>query len=128
MLMGSFYIGFLMAQLSLQFCMVCLAISSSNLTDHLALLAFKSAINVDPNNVLATNWTENSHFCDWYGVTCSLRRQRVTALHLPSMGLGGTISPHIRNLSFLTNLTLASNNFHGDLPHELSRLRLVSKW
>lgn len=116
-----------MAQIPVQFFMVCLAISPSNLTDHLALLGFKSAINVDPNNVLATNWTENSHFCEWYGVTCSPRRQRVTALRLPYMGLGGTISPHIGNLSFLTNLSLTTNNFQGDLPHELSRLRRLKR-
>ncbi|KAB1221209.1 hypothetical protein CJ030_MR2G020393 [Morella rubra] len=38
------------------------------------------------------------------------------------MGLKGTISPHIGNLSFLVALRLNNNSFFGSLPHEISRL------
>ncbi|XP_059635982.1 receptor kinase-like protein Xa21 [Cornus florida] len=108
-------------------CMVCVALSSSssnNVTDQMALLAFKSAIKLDPDNVLGSNWTEKSNLCEWVGVTCSRRhRQRVAALVLNGSGLHGTISPHVGNLSFLARLDLRTNNFHGHLVQEISLLR-----
>ncbi|XP_059644875.1 probable LRR receptor-like serine/threonine-protein kinase At3g47570 [Cornus florida] len=108
----------------LQSCAVCRAMFSSNYTDESALLAFKSAITLDPYNLLVSNWTEKTNFCDWVGVSCSRRhRQRVTALELPDFGLHGTISPRVGNLSFLKKLHLGGNNFRGQLIHEISHLR-----
>ena len=100
----------------------CLAISSSNVTDLSALLAFKSEIKLDPNNILGSNWTEAENFCNWVGVSCSSRRQRVTLLSLGHMGLQGTISPYVGNLSFLVGLDLRNNSFHGHLIPEISHL------
>ncbi|XP_059669568.1 probable LRR receptor-like serine/threonine-protein kinase At3g47570 [Cornus florida] len=106
--------------------MVSLAFLSSNYTDQIALLAFKSAIKSDPKNVLGSNWTEKANFCEWVGVSCSQRRQRVTALNLGGSQLDGTISPHIGNLSFLTELQLSYNHLHGHVVHELSQLRRLT--
>ncbi|CAL5421512.1 unnamed protein product [Camellia sinensis] len=103
-------------------CMVDLAICSSNFTDQLALLSFKSSIKNDPNNVLS-NWTKETNFCGWPGVLCSRRRQRVTGLLLGDMGLEGTISPHVGNLSFLQLLDLSNNSFYGHLTDEIGHLR-----
>ncbi|KAL7224643.1 hypothetical protein ACSBR1_026004 [Camellia fascicularis] len=102
-------------------CMVDLAICSSNFTDQLALLSFKSSIKNDPNNV-TSNWTKETNFCGWAGVICSRRRQRVTSLHLRNMGLEGTISPHVGNLSFLQLLDLGNNSFYGHLTDEIGHL------
>ncbi|KAL7241978.1 hypothetical protein ACSBR1_014536 [Camellia fascicularis] len=38
------------------------------------------------------------------------------------MGIGGTIPPHIGNLSFLSYFNITTNTFHGHLPGELGRL------
>jgi LRR receptor-like serine/threonine-protein kinase FLS2 len=113
----------LLGFLSMQSCMFQLAQSSTNFTDRSALIAFNSKITSDPNttHVLAGNWSTATNFCDWIGVSCSRRRQRVTALNLSYMGLQGTISPHIGNLSFLLSLDLSNNSFFGSLPHEISR-------
>ena len=100
--------------------------SSSNFTDLSALLAFKSEIKTDTNNVLGSNWTETESFCNWVGVSCSRRRQRVTALNLTDMGLQGTISPFVGNLSFLVMLDLSNNSFHGHLIPEIGHLRRLS--
>ncbi|KAM5555360.1 hypothetical protein ABKV19_023324 [Rosa sericea] len=103
-----------------------------NETDRLALLAIKAQIQHDPNRV-TSSWNETLHFCLWHGVTCSRRhRQRVTKLDLGSLALGGSISPHIGNLSFLRELDLKNNNFTHQIPpqighlHRLQVLRLLN--
>ncbi|KAK2999160.1 hypothetical protein RJ639_024053 [Escallonia herrerae] len=113
----------ILGALVLHSCMLCLAISTSNFTDQSALLAFKSEIKLSSTHVLVKNWTVNSNFCDWLGVSCSRRRQRVTVLRLRGLGLQGTISPHIGNLSFLVRLDLRNNSFRGHLTQEIGHLR-----
>ncbi|XP_074325660.1 LRR receptor-like serine/threonine-protein kinase EFR [Apium graveolens] len=94
---------------------------SSNDTDHQALLSFKDSVKDDPLGAL-DSWNNSIHFCEWHGVTCSRRRQRVTALNLSSQHLVGTLSPHIGNLSFLRLFYLYENNFGGSIPNEIGRL------
>ncbi|MCI19977.1 kinase-like protein, partial [Trifolium medium] len=74
-------------------------IALGNDTDQLSLLSFKEAV-VDPFHIL-TYWNSSTNFCNWHGVTCSLRHQRVTALNLQGYGLQGFIPPEIGNLTFL---------------------------
>ncbi|KAK7834122.1 lrr receptor-like serine/threonine-protein kinase efr [Quercus suber] len=112
-------IHLLLAFLLVHSCVLQLSQSASNFTDQSALIAFNSKIN---NAHSAGNWSTTTNFCNWIGVTCSLRRQRVTALNLSYLGLQGTISPHVGNLSFLVSLDLSNNSFYGFLPHEISRL------
>ncbi|XP_061996017.1 probable LRR receptor-like serine/threonine-protein kinase At3g47570 isoform X2 [Rosa rugosa] len=93
-----------------------------NETDRLALLAIKAQIQHDPNQV-TSSWNETLHFCLWHGVTCSRRhRQRVTKLELGSQALGGSISPHIGNLSFLRVLILENNSFTHQIPPQIGNL------
>ncbi|XP_059454593.1 putative leucine-rich repeat receptor-like serine/threonine-protein kinase At2g24130 [Corylus avellana] len=113
----------LLGLLLVQSCMLELAQSSTNLTDQSALIAFNSKITSGSNEtVLAGNWSTTTNFCNWIGISCSRRRQRVTALNLSHVGLQGTISPYIGNLSFLVSLDLSNNSFSGSLPHEIGRL------
>ncbi|ERN05999.1 hypothetical protein AMTR_s00143p00086680 [Amborella trichopoda] len=93
----------------------------NNLTDQQALLSFKDPVTLDPYNVLG-NWNTSMNFCNWTGVSCSKRRQRVTYLNLASTGLQGMLTPHIGNRSFLQVLTLRNNSFHGSIPPEIGRL------
>ncbi|XP_017247023.2 probable LRR receptor-like serine/threonine-protein kinase At3g47570 [Daucus carota subsp. sativus] len=96
--------------------------SPSNDTDQEALLSFKASITDDPLRVLAS-WNNSIHFCHWTGVTCSHKRQRVTSLRLTLKHLVvGTLSPYIGNLSFLREIYLYGNNFHGSVPNEVGRL------
>ena len=96
----------------------------------LNLLAFKSSITLDPDLML-NNWStsSSSSLCNWVGVTCDLRHGRVEALNLSNMDLVRTIPQHVGNLSFLVELDLKGNSFHGQLPQklfQLHRLRLLN--
>ncbi|KAK4373607.1 hypothetical protein RND71_008991 [Anisodus tanguticus] len=104
-----------------------ISFASSNETDQEALLAFQNLI-TSPSQFLADNWTKNTSFCSWFGITCSSKRQRVVALALPNLQLQGTISPSLANLSFLSVLNLGNNSFHGGIPYvlgHLPRLRVI---
>ena len=92
-----------------------------NQTDQLSLLEFKKAISLDPQQALAS-WNDSNHFCNWQGVTCRTRTNRVTNLDLGNRGLVGQISPSLGNLTFLKHLSLATNRFSGQIPASLGQL------
>ncbi|PHT61930.1 hypothetical protein T459_34243 [Capsicum annuum] len=91
-------------------------------TDQLALLSLKSQIISDPFRFLDKSWSPVRSVCQWIGVTCGSRRQRVKSLNLSNMALTGKIPREFGNLSFLVSLDLRSNNFHGHLPQEMAHL------
>ncbi|GFQ02513.1 probable LRR receptor-like serine/threonine-protein kinase at3g47570 [Phtheirospermum japonicum] len=90
-------------------------------TDRLSLLSFKQSITDDPFQTL-TSWNDSTPLCQWRGITCSSRRARVTTLTLPSLKLGGTLSPSIANLTFLKIIDLRENNFRGHIPSDMGCL------
>ncbi|KAG8656249.1 probable LRR receptor-like serine/threonine-protein kinase At3g47570 [Manihot esculenta] len=96
--------------------------ASGNETDKLALLKFKEAISASDPNQLLDSWNDSLPFCNWFGITCSRRHQRVKSLDLEGQNLFGTISPYIGNLSFLRDINLQNNSFHGEIPQEVGRL------
>ncbi|KAL2490822.1 LRR receptor-like serine/threonine-protein kinase EFR [Abeliophyllum distichum] len=102
------------------FIYVVTSINSS--TDEYALLAFKYQITSDPNKILSKNWSQGTSFCNWIGITCGTRHQRVRGLNLANMGLGGTIAKEIGGLSFLRSLVISNNNFRGFIPDEMGKL------
>ncbi|OVA18471.1 Protein kinase domain [Macleaya cordata] len=97
--------------------------------DQEALLSFKSLI-TDPSNTLSS-WNQNnlSSACNWTGVNCGMinnnqqqRVLRVVGLDLEGLGLSGTLSPYLGNLSFLQSLHLPNNKFSGTLPNQIGKL------
>ncbi|XVF83980.1 hypothetical protein PTKIN_Ptkin16aG0538100 [Pterospermum kingtungense] len=93
---------------------------NGNETDRQALFQFKAKIS-DPLGILRS-WNNSVHFCQWGGVKCGRRHQRVTKLELQALKLKGPISPYIGNLSFLRMLDLRNNSFFQELPQEIGRL------
>ncbi|KAI8003478.1 LRR receptor-like serine/threonine-protein kinase EFR [Camellia lanceoleosa] len=106
------------------------SIAITNLTtDQSALLFFKASIILDPYNMLADNWSTTSLVCSWVGITCGVLHERVISLNLSDMGLTGSLSPHLSNLSFLSLLDISFNHFYGQIPKEfacLHRLKQVN--
>eukprot|EP01018_Ginkgo_biloba_P001114 Gb_22823 [translate_table: standard] len=94
----------------------------NNASDQHALLSFKNSIVNAPYNTAFNNWHPNATFCNWKGVKCSPRRQRVVALNVSSMGLEGSLSPFLANITFLQSLDISNNSFHGSIPEELGAL------
>ncbi|XP_038970740.1 receptor kinase-like protein Xa21 [Phoenix dactylifera] len=104
--------------------------NSKSVSDHSALISFRSSIYDVPYGALSSWDNKSLHFCQWQGVTCGSRHpERVIALDLPSLGLAGTISPSVANLTFLRRLSLQENKLDGSIPQELGhlhRLRLLN--
>ncbi|XP_017984166.1 PREDICTED: probable LRR receptor-like serine/threonine-protein kinase At3g47570 [Theobroma cacao] len=99
---------------------------NGNDTDRQALLEFKAKIAGDQLGVMRL-WNDSVHFCQWHGVTCSSRHQRVTKLELRSLKLTGIITPYIGNLSFLKVLNLSNNGFSHGVPQEIGRLHRLEE-
>ncbi|KAM0927515.1 hypothetical protein ACQ4PT_002928 [Festuca glaucescens] len=90
-------------------------------SDEAALLAFKAGLS---NSSALDSWNGSTGFCSWEGVTCSRRRPtQVVGLSLAFLGLAGTISPAIGNLTFLQILNMSSNELYGETPPSIGRLR-----
>ncbi|KAI3853510.1 hypothetical protein MKX03_017241 [Papaver bracteatum] len=100
-------------------------VNDKNSNDRQALISFKNEVTDDPLGTLSS-WNEKNsslHFCEWRGVTCSRRHpSRVTMIDLRSQRLGGSISPHIGNLSFLQVIFLNDNNLNGEIPQQIGHL------
>ncbi|XP_062078148.1 putative receptor-like protein kinase At3g47110 [Humulus lupulus] len=100
-------------------------------TDKEALISVKSTLSFDhttPNPLSTWDQTSSSP-CNWTGVVCNKLGQSVVGLDLSGLGLSGSISPHIGNLSFLNSLQLQNNRFIGTIPSEITklfRLRLLN--
>ncbi|KAF3449526.1 hypothetical protein FNV43_RR10255 [Rhamnella rubrinervis] len=92
-----------------------------NVTDRLSLLSIKAQISSDPSGLLNMR-NETIHFCNWAGITCGTRHQRVTVLNLQSFHLKGQLSPYVGNLSFLRAINLQNNSFTSDIPPQIGRL------
>lgn len=96
-----------------------------NNKDFQSLLHFKKGITNDPNRAL-NNWTNNTHFCRWNGVKCTLTPPyRVTELNLTGKNLAGQISSSLGNLTYLNLLALPNNRFRGPIPL-LNKLQYLS--
>ena len=91
-------------------------------SDQQALLSFKHSLSPDSINNALHDWSSHHSLCNWTGVLCSSRHQRVVSLNLTGMSLLGPISPFLGNLSFLTVLALWRNSFYGQIPPQLGKL------
>lgn len=97
--------------------------SSQNSQDGASLLSFKAWVVSDPFGALES-WNSSSldYVCNWTGVKCDKKINRVVELDLSHRSLRGTISPQLSNLSCLQVLDLSWNFFEGKIPPQLGSL------
>eukprot|EP00268_Persea_americana_P053022 TRINITY_DN5980_c1_g1_i1.p1 TRINITY_DN5980_c1_g1~~TRINITY_DN5980_c1_g1_i1.p1 ORF type:complete len:972 (-),score=211.97 TRINITY_DN5980_c1_g1_i1:406-3321(-) len=89
--------------------------------DVLGLIAFKADLQ-DPESKLVSWNVDDNNPCNWVGVKCNPRSNRVSELVLDGFSLSGRIGRGLLRLRFLRRLSLSNNNFTGTLNPELSRL------
>ncbi|KAL0370220.1 UNVERIFIED_CONTAM: Receptor-like kinase TMK3 [Sesamum angustifolium] len=86
-----------------------------------ALIDFLHGLNYPVR--LASEWTGNDPCSGpWWGITCNSRNQ-VSVINLQKLGLNGTLSPSLVDLSSLLEIHLEGNNIHGTVPANLTQLR-----
>ncbi|XP_020534559.1 LOW QUALITY PROTEIN: LRR receptor-like serine/threonine-protein kinase EFR [Jatropha curcas] len=117
--MSSLFIVYLLLSMKLQ--ELPAANAGGNKTDQFALLKFKEGITNYANGTF-NSWNKSVPFCNWFGITCSRRHERVTSLVLQGQDLFGFISPYIGNLSFLKLVDLRNNSLHCQIPPEVGNL------
>ncbi|XP_066341565.1 putative receptor-like protein kinase At3g47110 [Miscanthus floridulus] len=87
-----------------------------------ALRAFRAGVSDASSSGALQSWNSStSHFCRWRGVACT--GGHVTSLNVSSLGLTGTISPAIGNLTYLEYLVLKKNQLSGTIPASIGSLR-----
>ncbi|GAV67797.1 Pkinase domain-containing protein/LRR_1 domain-containing protein/LRRNT_2 domain-containing protein/LRR_6 domain-containing protein/LRR_8 domain-containing protein [Cephalotus follicularis] len=90
--------------------------------DVLGLIVFKADIQ-DPYQKLSS-WNEDDETpCNWVGVKCSPRSNRVTELNLDGFSLSGKIGRGLLQLQSLRYLYLSNNNLSGTVSANLVRLQ-----
>ncbi|XP_031102592.1 receptor kinase-like protein Xa21 isoform X2 [Ipomoea triloba] len=110
---------------------------TTNITiDQSSLLSLKSYLNLSDDHILAQSWSTNISVCNWIGIFCGKRHQRVVALDISDMGLVGTLPPQlgiipqeIGNLQRLAELEISYNHLTGAIPEtifNISQLTSIS--
>ncbi|XVF81980.1 hypothetical protein PTKIN_Ptkin16aG0006200 [Pterospermum kingtungense] len=114
----------------LSFFLVLLVVASSPVSslspslndDVLGLIVFKADLH-DPNQKLSS-WNEDDDTpCNWIGVKCNPRLNRVTELNLDGFSLSGRIGHGLLRLTFLRKLSIAKNNLSGSISPNLAKLQ-----
>ncbi|XP_065872283.1 probable inactive receptor kinase At5g58300 [Euphorbia lathyris] len=95
-------------------------VTSDLTSDKQALLDFAAAV----PHVRKLNWNISTSVCSsWCGISCNPTGTRVTAIHLPGVGLYGPIPRNtISKLDSLRFLSLRSNYLNGNIPSDLLSL------
>ncbi|XWS08358.1 hypothetical protein CRYUN_Cryun41cG0073000 [Craigia yunnanensis] len=97
------------------------SLSPSLNDDVLGLIVFKADIQ-DTSQKLSS-WNEDDDTpCNWIGVKCNPRLNRVTELNLDGVSLSGRIGRGLLQLKFLRKLSLAKNNLSGSISPNLAKL------
>ncbi|XP_010525412.1 PREDICTED: probable LRR receptor-like serine/threonine-protein kinase IRK [Tarenaya hassleriana] len=90
--------------------------------DVLGLIVFKADLR-DPEQKLAS-WNEDDYSpCNWVGLKCNPRTNRVTELNLDGFSLSGRIGRGLLQLQFLRKLSLSNNNLTGNINPNLLSLQ-----
>ncbi|KAK9069630.1 hypothetical protein SSX86_011534 [Deinandra increscens subsp. villosa] len=101
------------------------SIPSSVATDFDTLVTLKQGFDSFPLALNTWNSSNPTSICSWVGIKCF--KNRVVSLDLSNMRIHGSVSPVLSSLQTLTDLSLAGNNFTGEInPSNLTSLRFLN--
>ncbi|XP_025883452.1 probable LRR receptor-like serine/threonine-protein kinase At3g47570 [Solanum lycopersicum] len=86
----------------------------------------KSQISENPSRVFAS-WNDSVCFCQWVGVKCDLRHERVIQLNLEGIRLAGEIPVNLSHCVNLQNLVLDHDTLVEQIPYQVESLKKSSK-
>ncbi|TVU33417.1 hypothetical protein EJB05_25234 [Eragrostis curvula] len=98
--------------------LLCIASPTSSCTQEEKISLLKFLEGLSHGSGLTTLWQNETNCCMWEGITCDTDGL-VTETSLASMGLEGSISPSLGNLTSLLSLNLSHNSLSGQIPAEL---------
>lgn len=99
--------------------------ASTLITDFHALIALKNGFEIASPDLNTWNSSNPTSVCSWVGIKCL--KGRVVSLDLTDMNLYGSVSSVFLTLDKLTDLSLAGNNFTGEIRiGNLSSLRSLN--
>ncbi|XP_078168135.1 inactive receptor-like serine/threonine-protein kinase At2g40270 [Carex rostrata] len=89
----------------------------------LALLQFRSRVEVDPYGAME-NWDpRDANPCNWNGIRCN--NGQVILLNLENLSLEGTLASELVQLQQLKALVLRNNKFSGGIPTKITSLAML---
>ncbi|XP_059668143.1 probable LRR receptor-like serine/threonine-protein kinase IRK [Cornus florida] len=89
--------------------------------DVLGLIVFKAGLK-DPEAKLVSWNEDDDNPCNWVGIKCDPRTNRVSHLILHRFNLSGHIGRSLLRLEFLRILSLSNNNFTGNINPILAQM------
>lgn len=97
------------------------SLTASLSDDVLGLIVFKADLQ-DPRQKLSS-WNEDDETpCNWDGVKCNPRSNRVTELVLDGFSLSGRVNQGLLKLQYMRKLSLANNNLTGSIGLGLAKV------
>ncbi|KAI3959239.1 hypothetical protein MKW92_014618 [Papaver armeniacum] len=91
-------------------------------SDFKALMNMKNSIRVSEFEY--SSWFQNTDCCDWIGIQCDSKTNRIGGIHLFIGELYGQIPPSVGDLSHLVALTLNHfKNVTGPIPQTITKLK-----
>nr|XP_017233188.1 PREDICTED: protein MALE DISCOVERER 1-like [Daucus carota subsp. sativus] len=92
-------------------------------SEGLVLLAFRAAVEMDPQGAFRDWNPDDCNPCMWSGVHCV--DGQVQMLNLNGLSLEGLLAPDLGKLSHLRILILSQNQFSGSIPKEFGGLAML---
>lgn len=72
-----------------------------------------------PDDLQFVGWNNHTNVCEWTGVTCGEKNNRVERLELNQKSYHGTLTTELSCLTELTMLLMSDNGMQGSIPEEL---------
>ncbi|RZC71897.1 hypothetical protein C5167_035038 [Papaver somniferum] len=100
------------------------ALGKCSLSDYKALMNFKKSLSPYESSWEFSSWVQNTDCCDWHGVTCDEKTNRVEGLDISASDTSGQIPSSVGDLPYLVSFAFSnSKNVTGSIPQSITKLK-----